>query len=101
MKVQVDSNIPSATLTWDPPRNCIVGTQSTCTDVSSYHIRFKQERQHYNEVNVNGATTSIVLSEESGLSLHTTFIFEVRAQSGDDFGEWKAVSAFIGELHKR
>ena len=72
------------------------------SDVSSYHIRFKpQGRQHYNEVYVNGSTTSIVLSEESGLSLHTTVIFEVRAQSGDDFGEWKVVSAFIGESHKR
>ena len=50
---------------------------------------------------MNGSTTSIVLSEESGLSLHAPFTFEVRAQSGDDFGEWKEVSAFIGELHKR
>ena len=100
LKVQVDSNIPSATLTWDPPCNCIVGTQSTCTDVSSYHIRFKQERQHYNDVYVNGAKTSVVFSEELGLSLNATFTFEVRAQSGDNFGEWKAVSVFIGELHK-
>ena len=50
---------------------------------------------------MNGSTTSITLSEESGLSLHTTFTFEVRAQSGDDFGEWEVVSELIGELHKR
>ena len=50
---------------------------------------------------MNGDITGIVFSEESGLSLHTTFTFEVRAQSGENFGEWKAVSAFIGELHKR
>ena len=50
---------------------------------------------------MNGDITSIVFSEESGLSLHATFTFEVRAQSGDKLGEWKAVSAFIGELHKR
>ena len=49
---------------------------------------------------MNGSTTSIVLSEDSGLSLHTTVTFEVRAQSGDDFGVWKVVSAFIGESHK-
>ena len=50
---------------------------------------------------MNGSTTSITLSEESGLSLHTTFTFEVTAQSGDDLGEWKVVSTFIGELNKR
>ena len=93
---------PSVTLTWDPPHNVNAGTQSTCSDVNSYHIRFKpKERQHYNEVKVNGSTTSIVLGKKDGLYLHTTFIFEVRAQSGDDFGEWEVVSAFIGELHKR
>ena len=95
MKVSVNAK-PSAILTWDPPHNVNAG------DVRSYHIRFKpEERQHYNEVKVNGSTTRIVLRKKDGLSLHTTFTFEVRAQSGDDFGEWEVVSELIGELHKR
>ena len=48
---------------------------------------------------VDGFTTSLVLKRESGLTPHSTFIFEVRAQSGDYLGPWKTVAAFVGELN--
>ena len=51
-------------------------------------------------MNVDGSTTSLVLKRESGLTPHTTFIFEVKAQSGKYVGQWKSVSAFVGELNE-
>ena len=99
LKTDVNPNIPSVTLTWAPP--LILENATTISDVSSYHIRFKPNRgQNYEEAFVDGSTTSIVLNRESGLTTHTTFTFEVRAQSGDDMGQWKSVSAFVGELKK-
>ena len=49
---------------------------------------------------MDGSTTSLVLKKESWLTPHTTFIFEVKAQSGKYVGQWKTVSAFVGELNK-
>ena len=97
LKTIVNPKIPSVTLTWAPP--LILEIATTISDVSSYHIRFKKNRgRHYEEAFVDGSTTSIVLNRELGLTTHTTFTFEVRAQSGDDIGQWKAISAFVGEL---
>ena len=96
LKADVNPKIPTVTLTCAPP--LIVETTTTISDITRYHIRFKQNRgRHYKEF-VDGSTTSIVLNRKSGLTTHTTFTFEVRAQSGDDMGQWKAVSAFVGEL---
>ena len=97
LKINVNPKIPSVTLNWGPP--LILETGTRISDISRYHIRFKQNRgRHYEEAFVDGSTTSIVLTRESRLTTHTTFTFEVRAQSGDDVGQWKAVSAFVGEL---
>ena len=94
LKIHVDKSIPSATLTWAPPQN--VGSD-TCSDVSQYHIRFKQKvRMHYHEMTVDGSTTSIVLNRESGLTPLTSFTFEVRAQTGNNLGDWKSVSTVVG-----
>lgn len=99
LKTDVNPKIPTVTLTWAPP--LILETTTTISDVSSYHIRFKPNRgRHYEEAFVDGSTTSIVLNRESGLTSHTTFTFEVRAQSGDGMGQWKAVSTFVGEFKK-
>ena len=96
LRADVNPKIPTVTLTWAPP--LIVETTTTISDITRYHIRFKQNRgQHYEEF-VDGSKTSIVLNRKSGLTTHTTFTFEVKAQSGDDMGQWKAVSAFVGEL---
>ena len=49
---------------------------------------------------MDGSTTSLVLKKEAGLTPHTTFTFEVKAQSGKYVGQWKTVSAYVGELNK-
>ena len=98
LKVALDPNIPSVTLTCQPPQNVCPGSQRCTSDVSSYHIRFKpQRRDYYDEMSVSSSTTSVVLKRDSGLILHTTSIFEVRAQCGDNLGEWTIVSANIGK----
>jgi len=93
----VDPNVPSATLTWDPPKNVTrTGTQSFL--LNTYNVRFKPEgREHYDEVDVDGSATSVILKRESGLIPLTTSMFEVRAQCGDNLGKWKAISRYIGE----
>ena len=79
-------------LSWDPPANA-----SDAGDVTTYHIRFKQDgREWCNEMTVDGSTTSVALTRESGLVPQTTYEFAVRAQSGDDIGEWETVSAYLG-----
>ena len=101
LKIHVDPCIPSITLTWAPPQNSGVGSPESCLDVSRYHIRFKPRgTRHYKDNTVDGSTTSLVLKRDSGLTPHTTSIFEVRAESGDNIGQWKTVSAFVGELDK-
>ena len=99
LKIHVDPCIPSVTLTWAPPQNSGVGSPDSCLDVSRYLIRFKPRGAwHYKEITVDGSTTSLVLKRDSGLTAHTTSIFEVRAESGDNVGQWKTVSAFVGKL---
>ena len=94
LKIHVDKTIPSATLTWTSPQNVCVGSLS---EISQYHIRFKPKgRKDYHEMTVDGSTTSIVLNRESGLTPHTSFTFEVRAQSRDNLGDWKSVSTIVG-----
>ena len=95
----MDPNVPCATLTWDPPQNVKkTGIPSSLLSNSKYNIRFKPKgREHYNEVDVDGSTTSVVLKRESGLIPLTTSMFEVRAQCGDNLGKWKAISRYIGE----
>ena len=56
------------------------------------------KKQNYYEISVGGSTTSIVLDRETGLTPHSTFTFEVRAQCGEDVGQWRAVQVFVGEL---
>lgn len=98
LKVHVDKSIPSATLTWAPPQN--VGAERL-SDVSKYHIRFKPRgRKDYHEMTVDGSTTSVVLNRKSGLTPHTSFTFEVMAQSRDNLGDWKSVSTVVGKLNK-
>ena len=96
----MDPCVPSVTLTWDPPQNAGLASPDSCLDVSRYHIRFKSKGSwRYDEMTVDRSTTSLDLKRESGLTPHTTFIFEVSAQSGDRLGQWKTVSAFVGELN--
>ena len=102
LKIHMDPSVPSVTLTWAPPQNSGLASPDSCLDVSKYHIRFKPKGTwRYKEMTVDphGSTTSLVLKRESGLIPHTTFIFEVKAQSGDRLGQWKTVSAFVGELN--
>ena len=99
LRIHLDTGVPSVTLTWTPPENTKAGTQSSRSDVSRYHIRFKpKERQNFDNYEVDNSTTSVVFDRNSGLIPHKTFVFEVRAQCGDALGEWKAVSALISEL---
>ena len=101
LKIHVDPCTPSVTLTWAPPQNSGVGSPDSCLDVSRYLIRFKPRGTwRYNEIIVDGSTTILVLKRESGLTPHTTSIFEVRAESGNNLGQWKTVSAFVGESNK-
>ena len=51
----------------------------------------------YDEVDIDGSATSVILKRESGLIPLTTSMFEVRAQCGDNLGKWKAISRYIGE----
>ena len=101
LKIHVDPCIPSVTLTWAPPQNSGDGSPDFCLDVSRYFIHFKPRGAwHYKEVTVDGSTTSLILKRDSGLTPHATSIFEVRAESGDKLGQWKTVSAFVGESNK-
>ena len=88
----VNPEVPSVDLTWDPPANA-----SDAGDVTAYHICFKQDgREWCNEMTVDGSTTSVALTRETGLVPQNTYEFAVRAQSGDDIGEWETVSAYLG-----
>jgi len=101
LNVHVDAGVPSATLTWTPPQNTVSGTHSSHSDVSKYHIHFKPKGgKNYDTLEVDSSTTSVVFNRELGLIPHKTFVFEVGAQCGDAFGQWNAVSKFIGELQK-
>ena len=94
LKIHVDKSIPSVTLTWTHPQNVGAGSLS---EISQYNIRFKAKgKEDYHEMDVDGSTTSIVLNRESGLTPLTSFTFEVRAQSGDELGDWKSVSTHVG-----
>ena len=85
-------------LSWDRPRNVRVETQRSTSYVSKYYIRFKpKDRQHYDEVTVDSSATNKILSRESGLIPWTMSMFEVRAQCGDDLGEWNAISSYVGK----
>ena len=97
LKIDVDLIVPSATLTWDQPKNLTrTETQSFLPNI--YNVRFKPEgRDHYDEMDVDGSTTSVVLKRESGLIPLTTSMFEVRAQCAGNLGKWKAISRYIGE----
>ena len=99
LNIDVDMNVPSVTLTWDPPPNVGgSGTQSSWSDVSRYHIRFKPEwREHFNEITVDSSTTRIVLDRKSGLVPQTESVFEVMAQSGDSMGPWTKASRYVGK----
>jgi len=99
LKISVEPNIPTVALTWDPPGNVIeTGTWCSLLNAIQYHIRFKpKEREHYDEVSVDSSTTSMVLNRESGLIPLTTSTFEVRAQCGEDLGDWNVISGYIGE----
>jgi len=99
LKISVEPNIPTVALTWDPPCNVVeTGTQCSLLHAIQYHIRFKpNEREHYDEVSVDSSTTSMVLNRESGLIPLTTSTFEVRAQCGEDLGDWNVISGYIGE----
>ena len=100
LKIHMDPCVPSVTLTWAPPQNAGLASPDSCLDVSRYHIRFKQKgTRRYKEMTVDGSKTRLVLERESGLIPHTTFIFEVKAQSGDHLGQWKTVASFVGELN--
>ena len=99
LKVHMNPNIPSVTLTWTPP--LILETGTPISVINWYHIRFKpNRRQHYEEVFVDGSTNSIIIDRQLGLTTNTTYSFEIRAQNDDDVGQWKAVSAFVGELKR-
>ena len=99
LNVSVEPNTPTMSLTWDPPHNVKeIGTQCSLLNAIQYHIRFKpNEREHYDEISVDSSTTSMVLNRESGLIPLTTSTFEVRAQCGEDLGEWNMISGYIGE----
>ena len=95
----VDTHKPSVTLKWDPPANA-----GNVGDVTKYQVRFwnkgcywDKERSCYNDKNVNGSTTTTVITRESGLRPLTTSTFEVRACCGDDISQkWRTVSTFVG-----
>ena len=82
------------TLKWEPPGN------EYAADVTGYQISFRdKEKGCYNKMLVDGSTTAMVVTRESGLKPLTMSTFEVRACSGDDVGQEKeTVSAFVGRL---
>lgn len=91
----MNPSAPSVELTWDPPTNA-----SGSGDVTKYHICFKLDgRDCCDETTVDGSTTSIVLTRDSGLVPQTTYEFGVRAQSADNIGEWERLSTYIGNAY--
>ena len=91
----LDTSGPSLTLNWDRPSN----TQ-TAEDVRAYIIRFRPSgcvrEDAYYEMTVSAPVTNILLTREDGLKPLTGYDFEVRAQNGDNNGEWSTVSQYIG-----
>ena len=88
----MDPHKPAVTLKWDPPANA-----GDVGDVTKYQVRlWDKEKGCYNENTVNGSTTTIVITRESGLRPLTETTFEVRACSGDDVSQESTVSRFVG-----
>ena len=86
---------PSVTLNWDRPVDTNIDDS-----MITYDIRFRpygsvQEGDYFIET-VKAPTTSVILTRESGLKLHTKYDFEVRARNSDKEGKWSQVSDYIG-----
>ena len=83
------------TLNWAPPANA-----ENAGDITKYQVRFwDKEKSCYNEVFVDGSTTTTIITRDLGLRPLTMSTFEVRACSGDDVSqERKTVSTFVGRL---
>ena len=83
----------SVTLSWNPPANI-----QTAEEVNEYQIRFKPNGSgHYKEMTVkDSCTTSIVLTQNSGLVSSKYYIFEARAHNDFGEGEWERVPKFCG-----
>ena len=88
-----DPKQASLRLIWDPPLNI-----KRPGEVTAYHIRFKPcDKSTYDEVTVDVATTSILLTRSLGLKASTMHSFEVRALNAEHAAtEWTMISAFIG-----
>ena len=83
----VDANIPTVTLSWDPPINVQSADELTC-----YLI---QVRNNKNIIcgHLKCSTTRQVLTRDSGLVLFMKYSFQVTAQSATHQGEYREVSA--------
>ena len=89
LRAVVDTHTPSVTLSWDPPANAAYAGY-----VTKYEIHFwDNDSSFYDEKDVNGSTTTTVITRESGLIPLSTFTFKVRACVS---GEWRTVSTFVG-----
>lgn len=92
--MDVDSNVPSITLTWEPPINA---TNAEMAGTFRYQICIKAEgaEQSY-EMTVDGSTTCVVLTRELGLKPQTMYHFDVRPVAAGVAGDWRSVSAYFG-----
>ena len=93
LKVVVNEDIPSMTLSWMRPGNVQV-----VEELTEHRIRFKPfGDEEYVEKTVSGSTSSLVLTRESGLVPLINYHFQVCAQSGYCKGEWKELTSFFGK----
>ena len=95
LSVTVNENIPTVTLSWNPPANI----QNT-DELNEYHIDVVGNCEGHNGTTFRVSTTytSAVLTRESGLDPLENYHFQVCAQSGREEGERKHVSAFYGNM---
>ena len=87
LKSTLDASKHSLILSWDKPSNA-----KTSGDVTAYDVRFRPSASRigegYCKRTVNAPTTSILLTEETGLRPLTMYDFEVRAHNDGHEGKW-------------
>ena len=94
LKVAVNPNVPSVTLTWNAPGP--VENLKVAVNPMSYEVRFRPRlSQQYKELPpVDCHCRDITLGRER-LKPLTTYDFEVRAVSSDGAGPWTAVTQYF------
>ena len=102
-----DPSLPVLTLNWEAPANVSVSGKvlsysikitSSCSSGSS-DGESEESGEESKQLEVEGDTTMLELSDKDGLQPLRGYVFEVRAESCEHArGAWSRVDGFVGEL---